>query len=265
MVEMDNPAGRLHAVFSVLQSRSADNSDDQTGTILSELFGLTYPKDAPWILERLAPIVRLPAQIRREVGQLPFDGTAFLGRVHEFEDALGRIYLPQVARDLVSGITDAGMESLEACSNMLHQHRAERLPSAEETAEMRASIVELLDGLADSGAVDEQVETFLSGHLVDMLRALDELRLVGPKALEAALQRALGHTFIVTATGHALPDLPEVRTFWKVLNRIAVVLAIVAEGSSITRSLFPEQDAEQPQAPAVIQIDEDQAAEADPD
>lgn len=224
MTHLDNPAGRLRAVFEVLKTHDRERDQTSYRAALAEAFGLDPDEDGPWVLERFAIVVRLPAQIRREVAQLPFDGNLFLRRLPDFEGVLSAINLNGRVYGSLKPIGDGSMESLLLCSDILHQNRPQPVPTDGQRDDLAAQIDELEVNIRGDGSVDDELRRFLLFHLGEMRRALDAVVVAGPVELEAATQRAVGDW--VLKFGSDPPRTDASSGFWAIVGRVADILTI---------------------------------------
>lgn len=224
MAHEDNAAGRLHSLFETFKSHDKQNDKTQYRSALATFLGLDDSNDLPWLLERMALVVRLPAQIRREVALLDFDGTAFLDRLPKFEQVLASVSLNQRVHGSLNPVDAGAMEGMRLCSEILHQARPQTIP----TAEQRDALIQEIDSLESTIRSDtelsEDVLEFLLRHLGEMRRAVVSVRIAGPVELQATTIQAYGEWMV--RFGSDPPETRSTTKFWTIATKVATLLTL---------------------------------------
>ena len=194
-VYADNPAGRLRVLLISFKRHSSDKRP----VLSAWAAALGVPAtDLPELFRRLGLINGLPGQIQAEVGLIDeseYDRDVVMRWRDSVVPALGAALMttnPSMSAQLAKRLDAGSMRSLEACSDLSHQHRAE--PPIDETrvAAIRKAITELEDAADSDPDADPEFLQFLRNHARAMTQAVDDLPIRGSAALSGAFDLAVG-------------------------------------------------------------------------
>jgi hypothetical protein len=248
MAHFDNPAGRLLALILDVRGR---NENEAMGVAWANTFNLNYPNDLAPLLERLAFVIRMPAQIREQVALLNLDANVLLKRLPEVEEALTRLQLGAPLGQFLAPITEATLDNLEVCSAMLHQFRPEVIPSQDDLSDLSESIKELLDEVI-AAVVDSDLKSYLAEHLHDMLSAISDYRINGSVGVRHAVERAVGELALRREIQEGLESDEHGKRFWRILTNVLLVLNLLDTGVKLGTTFIPALDAGDKPATVIV-------------
>jgi hypothetical protein len=265
-VYLDNPAGRLHDALA----RFRGNVSGQA-VWLAWAGALDVPsEDVPELVRNLALVLRLPDDIATEfatIDETEFDRDQVMRWREQIVPALGPgLFSGKPSNQLASEVSDASLSSLEWCSWVLHRHR----PQLEVTA---ASVQRIMDLLRDLDAeltepesradadIDPELRYYLMSQVNAMRRALRDLQIRGPVAVEEALDQARGSALRRTDLTSRWNTTEGNRSAWKKFVDLMVVVATVLNIStaSLTLPNLVRQELEGPQPVKVEEVQQPQA------
>lgn len=256
-VYSDNPAGRLHELITLFRRNASTSTIPQAWAAALGIRDLNSPD----LLRRLAHVFRLPAEIQAELDQVDedeFDSDLALRWQATIPQGLGpALFTGQQSAQLVPKFDDASLSSLEHCSYVLHRYRRQRVLSDSELDRIRKAIVELEAEVRSQPGLDASLRDFLLYHAGAMARALEDLAVRGPAALEEALDQAMGAAYRrVDLT--ADKDSPGVwAKFGNLIVVVAAVLQIATSSFVLPGQIRQELEGPPPAQPVVVRVVEE--------
>ena len=231
------------------------------------MLGLSNADD-PRFARSLALVFQLPAEIEAELDQIDveeYDRDGVMRWRAKVIPALAAVFSDRPSDQVAGDIDDASLYSLESCSFTLHKHRPQRPVAKSDLDHIKGLIIELDDELEKLPDIDPELREFLRLHIKEMSRALHDLTIRGPAALEDALDKAVG------AASRRIDVTVRIDTakgawakFTEILNMTALALGVVTAAIAIpaeTRLALEGPppavqvqvvDPAQPSAPAVL-------------
>ena len=213
----------------------------------------------PELLRRLAYVFRLPDEIQAEL---------VLIDDHEYDDLAVRwlatipgklgpgLFSNRQSDQLCAEIDDASLFSLEHCSWVLHRHRPQRVFLNPDLDRIRGLISELFDEIRNDGGLEQDLRNFLTYHALAMLKALNDLGIRGPVALEDAFDQARGAAYRrMDLTVHMDSHSGVWTKFQNVIIAVAAVLQIATSSFVLPGQIRQELEGPPPQAPVVMVIE----------
>lgn len=142
-------------------------------------------------------------------------------------------------------VDDGALAALRSLAGFLSMARPEgSVPSEEVTASFREQLNSLLEELAVDDETPKELRVIISHRLHDVLWALDHVRIGGPDAVAAAVERLLGQVVIYASNpeqraGVVQRVMAAASTVWKAY-KIGPEVAHALEGwESVIQSLPP--------------------------
>lgn len=253
----DNPAGRLHGLLTLFRSNASGQSIPHAWAAT-----LGIPDvNSPDLLRRLAHVFRLPAEIEgelRHVDEEEYDSDLALRWRKTIPAGLGpELFTSHQSVQVAASFDDASLSSLEHCSYVLHRYRRQRVPSDFELDRIRDAIAELEAEVRSQPGLDANLRDFLLFHAGAMTRALEDLVVRGPAALEEALDQAVGAAYRrVDLTAHK--DSHGVWTkFGNLIVVVAAALQIATSSFVLPGQIRQELDGPPPAQPVVVKVIEE--------
>ena len=230
MAQLNNPAGRLHALLSDYQRVAASNR-----SILSTWADVlsVSPDGVP---EELCAVASLISDIRMAI-----EATGDIDQLELFRhfspawiDAIifterNGTQIPSPGRGFVQS---TALISLASLSSFLSVVSPEPItPSVDTLEEIRGRLVEAVDLTASSTDVPDDVRHLLLDRLYDIVSAVDRIRIGGSGAVTAAME-ALAGAVAIRVTGNK--RTPTVR---QVLAIVGAAWTIFLTGAQVDNAL----------------------------
>lgn len=251
-VYTDNPAGRLYQLLADFHKRRPDTPlpTAWAGVLRMSLAELSD------FMARMAPVFRLPDEIETEIGKIEsseYDRDLAMrwhGRVSE---GLSRIFTGQQAGQVAALFDRESLASLEYCSYVLHQYRPQTTFADSDLDRILTLIRELRGEVRQDPGMDPALRDFLLRHADEMERALEDLAVRGPAALEDAFDHAYGAAMRRTdLTAKSEASRGAWRKFGELVVAVAAVLQIATAGIALPGQV--RQEIEGPPPPAQVQV-----------
>ncbi len=213
---LDNPAGRLFLFLTTLKSQQQNAS---LQNVWSEVLGTTEYSD---LLRRATRVIRLPAEIRSEVGHLPdlVQKTA-LRHLSTVEAVLGNLFA-QNLEWAKTQLTETVMYGLETASAALSTTRPQAILEDEQLERFRQDLEELqreLEGSDLPGTIRDQLNVEVQG-LKDSLR---DFSISGAQGVTESARATLG-----VATTLVLRGIKS-----STVTKVAVIALRVLQGADL--------------------------------
>jgi hypothetical protein len=157
--------------------------------------GLPDSTNASELARRISLVLQLPSEIESELAMLDKDDydRDLVMRWHgNVLRGLGSTFSDRPSNQVAGDFDDVSLSSLESCSWVLHKHRPQRPVAESDLDRIKELISELNAELRNSPDIDPELREFLLLHCDAMSRALSDLAIRGPAALEDALHQAWG-------------------------------------------------------------------------
>jgi hypothetical protein len=250
---LDNPAGRLHRLLVRFRQNASNVRAWQTWAATLGIPDTDFPE----VVRGLGMLLALPGEVESELAQVdPADyaGDIVLRWKDEIVPALvPNLFQGQQSDQMAAHLDDASLASLETCNWTLHRYRPQRPVADSDLKRIRRLIGELEIELRESGDIEPELREFLLQQCREMSRALRDMEIRGPAALEEALDRAVG-------AAHRRKDLAarssEAPGVWRKFGEVIVVVAAALQiaTSAIALPGQVQQAIEGPQPPAQVQV-----------
>lgn len=186
MAHDDNPAGRLYEILKAV------STGPKTGMVSAwaEVFDLDAT-DLPSILEAVASVMRLPAEIRSRFAMIAAaDAELVLRHLPDVEQLLQRAM--NGTRDSFSNaLAEHHFYGLEVASSRLSAASRERVVGDEALEGLLAEVEGLSREVAEAG-VDPELRDILLAHLHSMQSSLRLYRATGARGVREAALRFVG-------------------------------------------------------------------------
>jgi hypothetical protein len=225
------------------------------------------PTDLPLLLRRLAMVFELPDEIcaiLRQIDEDYFDPDLAMRWEARISASLGpALFSGQQAQQLAGQFDGEALMSLEYCSGVLHRQRPERDINDFDLRQIRELIDDLETAIDDgfrTGWLHGELLEFMTFHVAAMKRALEDLDIRGPAALEDALDKAVGAAYRRIDLTVRADDTS--RSVWKKFGNlilgVAAVLQIATSSLALPSQIQQELEGPPPTAPAVQVVINDQ-------
>lgn len=249
----DNPAGRLHRLLVQFRQNASNARAWQTW---AATFGI-QGDDFPEVARCLEMLLALPGEIESELAQLDpasYPSDIVLRWKDKIIPALvPDLFMGQQADQMAVQFDDASLGFLETCSWTLHTYRQQRPIADSDLERIKTLLAELETELRESQHIDSELREFLMRHCKEMSRALRDVVIRGPAALEDALDRAVGATYRRKDLTARSGESPSVwRKFGEVIVAVAAALQIATSAIALPGQV--QQAIEGPQPPAQVQV-----------
>ncbi|MBW3649335.1 MAG: hypothetical protein KY458_02080 [Actinobacteria bacterium] len=222
-MEESNPAKRLAWLLAQLRERRSISTENA----LEVTLGIDEQDDSALAMH-LAAIVRLPGEIERDLGRLPFPTDNFVVNLQPLYGHVRTLFQLGQSIDQFNGALGEGVRvNLDNCADLLASLGPERVPTREQLDEWRDEITDLADEVRTADDISDELREFLLGHLEEMLIAITMTRVSGSGPLRDAYYRLRGHA--VVAPAHVAEEAKKSSActrFWDVVGRIADVIQI---------------------------------------
>ena len=236
---VDNPAGRLHRLITGFNDLS--NSSPPRGSLpawqtWAEVLGVET-EDNSEILRCLGLVLALPGEIDAELARVSdadYDPDLVLGW-QKIVPVLSRsMFSSEQSNPVAAQFDETSLMSLASCSWTLHRYQRQRLVDQTDLEHIRGLISELAAELRDAPDIDPGLHEFLLVRCEEMSRALRDVLIRGPVALEDALDQAWGaanRRADVTARADTAPGAWA--KFTEVLRTTALVLGVMTSAVAL--------------------------------
>jgi len=253
----DNAAGRLHVLVTAFRRHASNQTIPQAWAAALGMSDI----GSPVLLSRLAYVFRLPEEIEHEIAMVDvqeYDNDLALRWRMMISGRLGpALFSGGQAGQIATAMDDASLNSLEYCSYVLHRHRPQRVFSDSELDRIRGLTQELGEAVDADSDMDQSLRDFMLSHVNAMIRALSEVDLRGPVALEDALDRAVG---AVRRRVDLVVRMESNPTAWSKFQNlivgVAAVLQIATAGLALPGQVRQELEGPAPSPAPVIQVRE---------
>jgi hypothetical protein len=249
----DNPAGRLYQLIKKL-----DRVPGTTGVRDAWIAALDA-RNMAIVSRRIVEVLKLPAQIESELQQVDdglFDRDFAMRWLQPVEETFSEMLFSneQIGSRKRYGVE--AMLSLENASYVLHVYRRESAPSNDDLASIRQLIDEIEKIAAQSGDIDSDLRAFLLKYARAMRIAVDDYFILGPQAMESAVDEGIGaairHGYIPNEAGDDSGAGAErkaaIKKFWGMLTHVALVLSLTANLAAIAQTAYSDTESHsQPQ------------------
>ncbi|MCK2029884.1 hypothetical protein [Microbacterium galbinum] len=227
----DNPAGRLWAALDYLRDhgqRSSDQKPIKSRSLLVDYFGIDADDEAAYY-DRVSALLRLPVEIRQAVDGLedPVVSPEKLTRPLRSVQALlsANVTGRENAHRLRVQITDAIMNDLDICSDVLSRTASAVVINDDTLTEIRDAAAELIQAILDDETLPPAVKQTLLRHAHHVLRTVDEYKVAGGEAVVDAWDTLLGAA--ARNKSHVRPS-PRVWAAFKNLGAIVATIVTIA-------------------------------------
>lgn len=250
---LDNPAGRLHRLLVLFRQNASKRRAWQVWAATLGIPGNDYPE----VARGLGMLLALPGETESELARLdPADYPEDI--VLRWKDKIVPALVPplfhgQQADQMAARIDATSLADLETCSWTLHKYRPQRPIADSDLERIRKLIDGLETELRESGDIDPELRDFLLQRCREMSRALRDVAIRGPVALEEAFDRAVG-------AAHRRKDLAarssEAPGAWRKFGDVIDVIAKALQVATLAIGLpvLAQQAIEGPQPPAQVQV-----------
>lgn len=188
MAQLNNPAGRLHALLSEFRLAS----DPGNVSILNAWREVLGTDDTTSTMAGVAQVAALVTELR-----VVLVATGDESQMRSFEHFSGvwltPIFTPSNAWNQSGDglVEEASLVMLGSLSSYLGRlHPEGVIPTPEKTSELKDMIDGALEALRQSD-LPEQIQTIMVQRFHDMAWALDHLEVAGPNGVKAAVERLL--------------------------------------------------------------------------
>ena len=193
MDKLDNPARRLHALYTAFEKHGGRRSD-QNKTVARSAWaaalGLDEEEELPELLAQFGVIVGMPTIVRQRIAELPNDEDRDLlaSHLNKFEHVFSSCGLHKPVREYRRSVGAHQIESLLHIGVALDRHGARELSIADDDlARLQAQVAELFDEVRQ-GDLDPDLRAFVLRHLERIERALRRVQVEGVQGLREALE-----------------------------------------------------------------------------
>ena len=254
-VYRDNPAGRLHELVTEFRSKAGQRPISHAWAAV-----LGIPDvNSPDLLRRLAHVFRLPAEIEAEIQQVDnreYDSDLALRWQVNIPGQLGPVlFTGNQSGQIATRFDDASLYSLEYCNVTLHRHCPQRVFSDSQLDGIRELISELGAEVDRTPGLDPSLRDFMLSHAVAMLRALEDLAVRGPVALEEAFDQAVGAAYRrKDLTVKKESDSGVWTKFQNLIIAVSAVLQIATSSFVLPSQIRQELEGPPPPQPPVVKI-----------
>jgi hypothetical protein len=166
----DNPAATLLTILHDIQDLESNVAIKQVLPVILRAQKLSM------LVRRIADLLDLPDLIREKVEQLDevVSKDLLLQWTPAIEKALTAIVFQELTlQQFRDSYTDADLLSLTFCSDLLHRHLPEPSLPKSELQEYAVRVGELLEEIEQDEQMDKELRKFLTEHLFDIRRTLD--------------------------------------------------------------------------------------------
>ncbi|WP_432498887.1 hypothetical protein [Kineococcus auxinigenes] len=245
-IATNNPAGRLHALFTALLRGTNAQARNATklGAALGKVWDLDWPEDHRGIAIRVVDALVLPEQIEEQISAWADDPRVYedlaLEHLGAWRQALrATTNLDNTLLSLTQHLNDTNLQGLQIASRALSTVAPEVQPADDDLERLAESVAALLQEVFDAD-LDEEVRAFLVDQLRLMQDAIARVRVRGVQALYDAFDQVAGATrFRRRQAADRLrreePDLAQ--KFWALLTNLATVVTLVQGGVALTADL----------------------------
>jgi hypothetical protein len=250
---LDNPAGRLHRLLVRFRQNASNTQAWRTWAATLGISDTDYPE----VARGLGMLLALPGEAESELAQVDpadYPGDIVLRWKDKIVPALvPHLFEARQADQMAAGFDDASLGFLETCSWTLHRYRPQRLIADSDVERIQKLIDELYSELRTSVSIDRELRVFLLEQCEEMTRALRDMEIRGPAALEEALDRAVGAAHRRADLAARSSEAPGVwRKFGEVLVVVAAALQIATSAVALPGQV--QQAIEGPPPPAQVQV-----------
>lgn len=188
MAQLNNPAGRLHALLTEFREVGESSNNPSVLTIWNEVLGT---ESSPETLAAVARVSALLPGIEKALVATGDPEQSHAYAVYVREWAMAVLTPNQTWSQSGNGLIEEGpLATLGSISSFLSQaHPEGTVPTEEQQDELRTKFAEALDTLRGSTSLPDKVRTQMVRRFHDMLWALDHLDVEGPDGVKAAVER----------------------------------------------------------------------------
>lgn len=186
---LNNPAGRLHAILSDLKSVPGN---EQIVTAWEKALK-TPTNQLPELLARLGKVYAMPNLIISEMKEVPGYHSRDISRWHQpLSKAFQEAHLKS-SWGVVSGhFSDGVLADIESCSEKLSYFRPEPTISESQLTSIRAEFADLKKIIDEAEDVSQDTKKLILKHIERVLKATESIWLEGTGKLVIEVQAAIG-------------------------------------------------------------------------
>ena len=233
MSHSDNPAGRL---FSLLEN-ARRGQNQKLSSVWFDVLGVE-PEDWALLLRRMATVLRLPEQVRREVTMLSDIGNHedFVALLPKVETALRNLF--QNDRNwLRTTIGEDTMVALRLISNLLSARRPQPVLDNAQLEAIRDEVRNITDEVNVATDLPSDLAEYLNDLLRDMLEALEHHQVDGSKPLQVAAERSIGGLGLLRIRLGDVLNHPVIQRIWRLSVVVSVTLSTVSGVAALPQSV----------------------------
>lgn len=194
MDKLDNPARRLHAIYTAFEEKGGPRNDQNKKVALSAwaaALDLDEKEELPELLAQFGVVVGMPTIIRQRISELPdAEGRDLLAaHLGKFEHVFSTCGLHRPVREYRRTVGAHQVESLLHIANALDRHGARELSLADDdVAHLLAQVSELFEEVRQQADLEPELRAFILRHLERIERALRRVQVEGVQGLREALE-----------------------------------------------------------------------------
>lgn len=243
---LDNPAGRLQAMFEAVRR---EKPNDIAAQSWANVFGVTLT-DHWLLLRRAAEVVHLAVETRRLITKHEDeDAPTILANFDQIETSLSHFLVMRsvtLESFLSPLLAKSGEHCLEVCSMRLHRSCPEPSISESDRTSLLADLDDLIDDVVATNDLDPEIKSWVLQRLNEIRDALATPELFGTESVATATDALIGGILRVPARAVALGESTVRAKMWSAISRLEVVLSAAASALVLTAGQS------EPQGPGVV-------------
>lgn len=247
MKTLNNPAGRLLEVLKRAKAFQPPNAKalEAWAKILE-----VPPNDIPHLLTQFGKVLTLPKIVQERIkSQEEINHSIYLKWVPKVESCFKSINLETTIHSFTSNLDEAALDGLEFCSELLSRVQPEIEIDEKEIGKITKQIHKLQDEIIQS-EIDNQYKFFMLEKLEELLKALQEYRIMGVEPIDEVFVNTFGRLATNQQIYEETKDTEIGGKFWSVLTRALLLTSLAVTTIQLgqwAQNLLPNQSEEKVQ------------------
>lgn len=236
MIKANNPAARLHIVFSQIRKKPDKTSLKDA---LIEIFNL-QPNSTPQLFHIIIKLTELLQNAKNAIEKLDIPNKElYLKPFPNFETLLSMTNLNVGISSTRSLLNDVNMNTLEFCSAKLSEGITEKPISEKKISDIQKEIEKLIEGVLEATSISNDLQRIILQKLRAIHFTILNYRIFGSEAIKEELESIIGSYIVNNPLYKSNEKSEELNSFWKLVAKISNLLSTVTNLKRLSEPYIP--------------------------